>query len=146
MKALKQAAAERGAGNFCFLPYQPQESLPDSLAAADVHWVSLQPSLEGLIVPSKVYGILAAARPVIFIGDRDGEVARLIESGAAGLSVTPGDAQELARRILRLKADDDERGRMGRNGLALYRNNFTPERALARWLEILEPHASSVRS
>jgi colanic acid biosynthesis glycosyl transferase WcaI len=139
MKALKQAAEQRGAGNFCFLPYQPQESLADSLAAADVHWVSLQPSLEGLIVPSKVYGILAAARPVIFIGDREGEVARLLDYSAAGLNVAPGDARELARQIMRLKVDQVERAQMGRNGLATYRENFTPERALARWLEILEP-------
>ena len=53
-----------------FEPYQPRERLAESLSVADVHLVSLRPELEGLIVPSKFYGIAAAGRPAIFIGDR----------------------------------------------------------------------------
>ena len=51
------------------------------MAAADVHLVSLLPQIEGLIVPSKFYGILAAGRPAIFIGDAEGEIAREIRVG-----------------------------------------------------------------
>ncbi|HEY0802058.1 MAG TPA: glycosyltransferase family 4 protein, partial [Steroidobacteraceae bacterium] len=81
MVKLLEATIERGLSNFLFLPYQPRETLADSLAASDVHWVSLLPELEGLIVPSKFYGILAAARPTVFIGDTDGELARAIRVG-----------------------------------------------------------------
>jgi colanic acid biosynthesis glycosyl transferase WcaI len=52
---------ERGLTNFRFVPYQERASLKSSLAVADVHWVSLLPKLEGLIVPRKIYGIAAAA-------------------------------------------------------------------------------------
>jgi glycosyltransferase involved in cell wall biosynthesis len=109
------------------------------MAAADVHWVSLLPSLEGLIVPSKLYGILAAGRPVIFVGDPDGEVARLIGPAQAGVAVGVGDARELQRRIVELKSDHGRRESMGQNGYRLYRNKFTPQRALARWSDILDP-------
>jgi glycosyltransferase involved in cell wall biosynthesis len=114
------------------------------MAAADVHWVSLLPTLEGLIVPSKLYGILAAGHPVIFIGDSDGEVARLIGPAKVGVTVAIGDAPELARQIVALKSDSGRRESMGRNGYRLYRDQFTPQRALTRWCEILALAAPDV--
>ena len=137
MTALRQAVGRRGLSNFQFVPYQPRSSLFDSLAAADVHWVSLLPALEGLIVPSKLYGILAAGRAVIFIGAADGEIARVIESAQAGVTVAVGDAGELVRQISELKSNSSLRKSMGCNGLKLHREKFTPQRALARWGEIL---------
>ena len=59
--------------------------------------VSLNPKLEGLIVPSKFYGIAAAGRPTLFIGAADGEIAQLIDQTACGFTVTPGDAKSLVR-------------------------------------------------
>lgn len=82
-----------------FEGYQPREKLSESLSAADVHLVSLQPELEGLIVPSKLYGALAVGRPVIFIGDLDGEVARVIRRNDCGKSVAVGDASALAQSV-----------------------------------------------
>jgi colanic acid biosynthesis glycosyl transferase WcaI len=137
MIALRQAVIHRGLENFQFLPHQPRASLLDSLAAADVHWVSLVPALEGLIVPRKLYGILASARPVIFIGDQDGEIARLIGPAHAGVAVAVGDARELKRQIAELKSDCGRRESMGWNGYRLYIDNFTLQRALARWADIL---------
>ena len=137
MLALRQAVIRRGLDNFQFLPYQSRASLLDSLAAADVHWVSLLPALEGLIVPSKVYGIFASARPVIFIGDQDGEIARLIGPAQAGVTVAVGDARELARRIVEFKTDSGRREAMGRNGHRLYLDNFTSQSALDRWTSLL---------
>ncbi len=87
MESLKAKVAESRLTQVIFLPYQPRDSLEDSLAAADVHLASLIPSLEGMIVPSKFYGILAAGRPLIFIGDPDGELARVIGAAQCGLVV-----------------------------------------------------------
>src|SRR5262249_23188636 len=61
-----------------FRPYQSREQLSQSLSAADLHLISLRPELEGLIVPSKFYGILAAGRASIFIGDPNSEIARTL--------------------------------------------------------------------
>ena len=71
--------ARRHLTSVVFKPYQSRELLSQSLSAADVHLVSLRPELEGLIVPSKFYGITAVGRPTLFIGDRDGEIARLLD-------------------------------------------------------------------
>ena len=68
-------------------PYQPSELLPQTLSAADIHLISLRPEMEGLIVPSKFYGIAAVARPAIFIGSSQGEIARLIEHAKCGFTV-----------------------------------------------------------
>jgi colanic acid biosynthesis glycosyl transferase WcaI len=141
MAALRRAVRGRGLHSFHFLPYQPRESLSDGMAASDVHWVSLLPILEGLIVPSKVYGILAAGRPVLFVGDEDGEVARLIGSARAGVTVGVGDAQELARRIVELKCDGERRKSIGLNGYGLYCDRFTPKQALDRWSAVLRRSA-----
>ena len=61
--------------NVIFQPYQKRELLELSLNVPDVHWVTLDPLMEGSIVPSKFYGILAAGKPTIFVGDPNGELA-----------------------------------------------------------------------
>jgi len=139
MKMLENAVTARGLANFQFLPYQPRDSLADSLAAADVHLVSLLPQLEGLIVPSKFYGILAAARPVVFIGHPDGELARVIGDAGIGAVVEVGDASALARQLAGLNRDSPRREAMGAAAHRYYRDHYTAQRALDRWIEILQP-------
>src|SRR5262245_8867122 len=72
---LRAEVERRGLTSVQFKPYQPRALLAQSLSVADVHLVSLRPELEGLIVPSKFYGICAAGRPTLFIGDGD-EIGR----------------------------------------------------------------------
>ncbi|MGO9993445.1 MAG: glycosyltransferase family 4 protein [Steroidobacteraceae bacterium] len=133
MTQLNRAVVERGLKNFRFLPYQPRESLGDCLAAADVHWVSLLPSLEGLIVPSKFYGILAAARPVIFIGDPDGELSRVIRAAQCGSAVSVGDIKGLVRALGDLKVDARRLEREGTNGYHRYCERYSARRAIEDW-------------
>jgi colanic acid biosynthesis glycosyl transferase WcaI len=138
MTMLEAAVASRAMANFQFLPYQPRGSLPDSLAAADVHLVSLRPQLEGLIVPSKFYGILAAGRPVLFVGDRDGELARVIDAADVGRVVEIGKGAELAACIVHLKLDPVRREACGAAAHQFYLDHYTAQRALSRWIDILE--------
>ena len=122
-----------GAGpNVTFRDYVPREELGASLSDVDVHLVSLQPALEGLIVPSKLYGALAVGRPVIFVGARDGEVARIIEEARCGFVVEPGDAAGLARAI----RDADEA--MGTRAREVYEARFAPRHAFAAWERVLQ--------
>ena len=67
MRSLKADAKAAGLANIVFQPYQAADALASSLSAGDVHWISLRPELEGLIFPSKVYGVLAAGRPIIAV-------------------------------------------------------------------------------
>jgi colanic acid biosynthesis glycosyl transferase WcaI len=123
--------------NVTFRDYAPREQLAESLASADVHLVSLRPDVEGLIVPSKFYGILAVARPVIFIGARDSELARLIREHHCGFAVEPGDSAALVAAIEKLAQDRAYAVELGRRGRALYDARFAPEIAFANWERIL---------
>jgi glycosyltransferase involved in cell wall biosynthesis len=88
-----------------FLPFQPVAALGESFAAADVFVVSLQAGLAGYIVPSKLYGILAAGRPYVAAVEEACEVASITRAYDCGLLATPGDARDLADRILELYHD-----------------------------------------
>ena len=125
-----------------FRAYVPRERLSESLSSVDAHLVSLKPALEGLIVPSKFYGILAVARPVIFIGAQNGELARLIEAYRCGIVVEPGDVEGLARAIEKLSREREESALMGLRGRELYLDRFAPHHAFAAWERVLEELAA----
>ena len=96
---------ERGLTNVRFFPYQPKALLHDSFAAADAFLVSLKAELEGYIVPSKVYGILAAGRPYIAATDPSSEAAPIAREHGCGLVAAPGDPDALAAAIASLYDD-----------------------------------------
>lgn len=144
--ALKQHATALGlAHSFRFLPYQPRDMLRYSLSLPDVHWVSMRPELEGLIFPSKLYGIAAAGRPILALTGSNGEIARLVREFNCGAAVEPGDAGGLADAILRLVNDPAECRQMGDRSRAMLDQSFTRKEALRRWLNVIEaverPHA-----
>jgi glycosyltransferase involved in cell wall biosynthesis len=98
----------------------------------------LLPELEGLIVPSKFYGILAAARPTVFIGDPDGELARVIRAGECGVTVAVGDVDALVGAVRRLKDDPVHRRRLGSNAYRRYCEHYSARRAFDRWAEVVK--------
>jgi colanic acid biosynthesis glycosyl transferase WcaI len=120
-----------------FQPYQNRVTLNHSLAVPDLHWISLKPDLEGLIVPSKFYGIAAAGRPIITIADADGDLARLVREHHCGLVVAPGDATALADGLRRLAADPNELRAMGIRARAMLEARFTRRQAFERWRALL---------
>jgi colanic acid biosynthesis glycosyl transferase WcaI len=135
---LKLSVEMRSLDNFRFLPYQPRDKLEDSLAAADVHLVSLLPTLEGLIVPSKLYGILAAGRPLIFIGDTDGDIGRVLRRARCGAAVSVGDSTALVDTLRSLAAQPEALAQMGSRARRLLSEEYSSKRALERWIALLE--------
>ncbi len=100
-----------------FLSYQPRNLLPLSLAAADLHFVGLARGLSGYVVPSRLYGILAAGRPVIVSADPDSETAQVVTEVGCGVVLPPGRPELVARAIRDAydgKLDLEEMGRRGR--------------------------------
>ena len=136
-RALMVAAMEHELPNLVWKPYQSRELLSQSLGIADVHIVTLRPELEGLVVPSKFYGIAAAARPVIAITARHGEIARLVEEHHCGFVIVPGQAAELATLLRRLSMDLQSLETMGRNARAMLDAHFTRRQAFRRWDDVL---------
>ncbi len=82
-----------------FLPYQKRERLPFSLSSADLHVVGLAKGLAGYVVPSRLYGILSAGRPVIAAADEESETVRLVREVGCGVVIPPGRPELLARTI-----------------------------------------------
>jgi glycosyltransferase involved in cell wall biosynthesis len=100
-----------------FLGYQPREQLSLSLSAADVHVVGLERGLSGFVVPSRLYGILAAGRPVIAAAEGESETAQLVERVGCGVVIPPGRPELLAQAIRSAYDgawDLEEMGRRGR--------------------------------
>jgi glycosyltransferase involved in cell wall biosynthesis len=106
----------RGLPNVRFAPYQSRERLAESLSAADVHLITLSPNVLGLLEPSKLYGVMAAGRPALFVGPAESEVARTIEREGCGRVFPNGDARGLAAAIASLAGDAPTRDHMGRRG------------------------------
>ena len=121
-----------------FFPYQPRDRLPLSLTVPDVHWVSLRPSLEGLIFPSKLYGIAAAGRPMLALTALDGEIAGLIARHGCGRAVAPGDADAVTQAIATFAADMSACEAMGQRARAMLDAHFRRATAIARWRELLD--------
>ena len=82
---------EAGATNIFSLPYQPLSTLPHSLAAADLHVVSMGDDMVGIIHPCKIYGALAAGRPILFFGPTRSHAGEILGAADIGWSVSHGD-------------------------------------------------------
>lgn len=131
---VQEECQAKGLKNVMFKPYQPREKLSESLSVADVHLISLKPELEGLIVPSKFYGILAVGRPIIFIGARDGELAQIIEKHQCGRNSAQFAVDELVDAIsnmiqnkINIRPNDIR---------ATFENHYTQHRALNQFIEV----------
>ena len=135
---LEREVLRRGLTNVRLHPYRPRDRLAETLGSADLHLVSLNPKLEGLIVPSKFYGIAAAGRPTLFIGARDGEIGRLVEEFACGFTVAPGNGKGLADRILQLAQDPQLCAIMGARARAAFDEHWDKGHAVAKWEEVLK--------
>jgi glycosyltransferase involved in cell wall biosynthesis len=103
--------------------YAPSEVLGAHLRSADVHLASLAAEWTGTMVPSKLQGIFAAGRPVIFQGDARSSIGRWVEESGGGWVVPPGDAGALARALDEAR-DATTRATRGAAALAFARANF----------------------
>jgi colanic acid biosynthesis glycosyl transferase WcaI len=112
-RVLVEAAAARGLANVRFFPYQPKSALIDSFATADAFLVSLKAGLSGFIVPSKLYGILAAGRPFIASVEADSEAADIARQHDCGIVVEPGSVEGIEAAIRTLHSDPARARAMG---------------------------------
>ncbi len=138
---VERAALELPQARIQMLPYVPADRLVASLAAADVHLVSLDQAWQGLIVPSKLQGSFAVGRTVIFVGGRENEVAAWIEESGGGRVVGEGDVDGLLAAVESAK-DPAERARRGAAALAYAHEHFDRERNCGRIADVLEKAAA----
>jgi colanic acid biosynthesis glycosyl transferase WcaI len=128
---------EHAIANASYRDYVPREQLGQSLCAGDAHLISLKEGMEGLIVPSKLFGIMAAARPAIFIGHPDSEIARVVAENDAGFVIREGDSKGLIAAIERLAADRAAAASMGERGRAALIGRYDATSACDAWASLL---------
>ncbi|MFL6038121.1 MAG: glycosyltransferase family 4 protein [Gaiellaceae bacterium] len=126
-----------------FLYYQARDMLPQSLSAADVHVVGLAAGLAGYVVPSRLYGILAVARPVIVAADRESETAQIVERVGCGIVVPPGRPELLARAIRDAHDGKHDLAGMGLLGREWVEREADRSVAVGRYRELLRELAAS---
>lgn len=118
-----------GLSNIRMLPFQPPGRLRHVMESADVHLVSLNDEAAGLMVPSKFYSALAAARPCLYIGPADTEITHVNDYFHCGGNILNGDSQGLIRAIMGYR-DDEQAWRVAQEGAIKARNVFLPEQSI----------------
>ena len=123
--ALEAEAQAKQLPNILFLPYQPREIFPEMLAAADLSLVTLNAGAALSSMPSKIFNVMASARPILAITIPESEIMQIIEAAECGWNVSPGSPEKLAEAVLQLKARESELVRMGRNGRTYLEKNYS---------------------
>ena len=133
--ALKAAAM--GTRNVRFLPFFPACKVPSVLAAGDAHVITVKRGLEGAVVPSKMYGILAAGKPIVALAPKECDVARLGEEKGFSVTANPEDAEEFARCVRRLAGNAAWVKNMG-EAAAKCAPEFERGQELQKLIEVIE--------
>ncbi len=134
---VKAAQEREGLANIRFLDYVPRASLHISLSMADAHLISMRPEMTGIVVPGKLYGVMAAGRPSIFVGPRHCESADTIRTAGCGMVVEQGDVDGLVDALTRLAADTSLVRRMGERGRSAFLAGHEQKLCCARWSDLL---------
>jgi len=139
-RRLQRVAHDEHWSHVQFLPYQPEETLRFSLTAAHVHLVTLKPDMTGLSVPSKIYGILAAGRPVIFIGPEESEAASIVREAQCGVVIRPGDHQAVVKTLIAYRDDGALMQEHGRRARAYFDAHCSRPLGTSRFVQLLGSH------
>ncbi len=133
----EERARAHGLDNVRFLPFQPLHRYPLLVRAADCCLVTLQPAVTTPVVPSKIVGILASARPVV-AALPPGDARALVQASSGGICVDSGDAGALAEALRRLARDPGLRQQLGEAGRRHVEVYFSRERATRAYGEIID--------
>ncbi len=134
-----------GLNNCRFLPYQEKLDLPYSLTACDLSLVSINTGMEGLVAPSKLYGTLAAERPVAVVCEPHSYLRVLVSDAKCGATFRNGDGIGLANFIRFLANDRQIAEQMGKAGRQYLQKNFTPEIIAQQYLKVLSKSGLETR-
>ncbi|OXS79118.1 glycosyltransferase family 4 protein [Domibacillus enclensis] len=138
-KEMEKYVVDNGIPNVHFLPYQPKEFIKYSLNAADVHLVVNQKGIKGVSVPSKIYGVMAAGKPILGVLEQESEAQMLIDRSGAGIVVEPQNYDEIKGSIeLFYKMTKEERTTMGLSGRRYLEENLKRELSIDKYRTLLK--------
>ncbi|HEV2618208.1 MAG TPA: glycosyltransferase family 4 protein [Candidatus Acidoferrales bacterium] len=129
--------SSRGSTIVRFLPFRPPEEIPCVMAAGDLHIVTVRRGLGGVVVPSKLYSILAAGRPILAVAPEDTDVARIVRAADCGLVADPDKPSEVAVAIQALKSNPVRLAAMGERARKAAQN-YARVKELEKFVAIIE--------
>ncbi len=129
--------AAAGCKNVRFLPFFPASKIASVLSAPDAHIVTIKRGLEGVIVPSKMYGILAAGKPIVAVAPRETDVAAMGEKRGFALWGDPDDAEQVACAVRELLRDGNQIRHMG-EAARMAANEYDKVKELRKFVRIIE--------
>lgn len=134
---LEKIKNEKKLDNVVFIPYQDKDKLNYSLNAADVHWCVSAKGIKGVSVPSKIYGCMAAAKPILGVLDEGAEARLIMEQTECGLVCDPGDYEEMKENIMWFAdhASTLDKFQMGDNGRIYLENYLKKEISINRYIQ-----------
>lgn len=135
LEKLEEYSEEHCFENIVFIPYQKKEDLNNSLNSGDVHWCVNKKGIKGVSCPSKVYGIMAAGKPILAVQEEGTEVRGLIEACGCGKCCEPGDYRSVADLIRWYieNAGTDTVRQMGENGRKYLEEHLTKEAGIRKY-------------
>ena len=133
-------ASANGCKAIRFLPFRPPNQVPYVLAAGDIHLLTIRRGLEGVVVPSKLYPILAAGRPVLVLAHAESDAARVVRRSGCGVVANPDDPVALLALLRELSQDPERLERMSGRATAVA-NEFALHKGLKRFVQVMEDAA-----
>ncbi len=135
---IERKVKEKGLNNILFFPFQPRKILTYSLGLADVSVVTLEKGFEGMVVPSKMYGILASGRPVIAVVGGESEVTETIGNGRCGKIVNIGDYKTLSDGVIDYYNNSKKCYQEGMSGRKYFEENYDRKIATKKYIKVIE--------
>jgi colanic acid biosynthesis glycosyl transferase WcaI len=143
--ALEEFCRRKAIANATWMPYQDWERLPAHLSTCHIGLVTQTPASLGALVPGKIHALMAAGRPLLFIGPREATAARIIERFACGWQVDPGDASGLVALLRLLAASPHLAVDAGLRARRAFIENYDLPLGVSSILEIVGPHPERER-
>lgn len=128
-------AREMRLSNMTWLPFQPKETLDDSLACCHAALISQRQGLQGVAVPCKLYGILASGRAIIGTVPENSEIDLVLQEENCGVTVPPHAPDRLAQSIINLSQNPEKVREMGEHSFDAYKRKYTVDVAVKNFLQ-----------
>ena len=126
---------ENNLNNVTFIPYQDKADLIYSLNAADIHWVVNAKGIKGVSVPSKLYGVMAAGKPVLGVLDEGSEARLIVEESNCGVCIEPGSYKEIKNKINYILENKQKIKSLGQKGRIYLEQNLTKDVSINKYKE-----------
>lgn len=134
---LKHQVEKKALSNVTIMDYRPREKLPLSLTACDIAIISFVHGMSGVSVPSRMYNIMAAGKPIIAIADSKSELSRVVAEENIGWVVSPGDVKALSEAIFEAKANQGKLAEMGQRSRQCAKKKYCYERVLKDYIDLI---------